>query len=216
VRLEKILLSRAIRFGTGSTPAGSVYLPHLARVMQDRYRFIQVPTKLEEYDSTKGIKFFHGVFEGAVIESAEIYNDGVAVVTRANTRDADEFIDDLFDLALREFSYHIVKIPNLVRNYNSELEVIFEKNLDEAFSKFRSVIDNINRVVASYSVGVPPFQPTGLLIHCDLTQSHFLKPLRFGVERRIGYPFDSNLYYSTAPLPTDDHLASLEELERLI
>jgi hypothetical protein len=38
--------------------------------------------------------------------------------------------------------------------------------------------------------------------------------LDFRVERRVGAPYDQNVYYSGAPLRTADHVAVLEEFER--
>jgi hypothetical protein len=42
------------------------------------------------------------------------------------------------------------------------------------------------------------------------------KPNRFTLERRIGLPFSQNVYYSQAPLKSDDHLKLLSDLEGLV
>ena len=43
-----------------------------------------------------------------------------------------------------------------------------------------------------------------------------LRPANFLLERRITVPYTENRFISEAPLATDDHIALLESLERLL
>jgi len=42
------------------------------------------------------------------------------------------------------------------------------------------------------------------------------KPMAFAFERRDGHPFDEALYFSSAPLKTQDHLNCLDDLEKML
>ena len=59
------------------------------------------------------------------------------------------------------------------------------------------------------------FRPVGLSFAPDMTLIAGLKPTAFRVERKNGVGFDTNHYYSSAPLPTVEHMRVLERLEKL-
>lgn len=56
------------------------------------------------------------------------------------------------------------------------------------------------------------FQPTALLINADLSQTK-IPPSVFSVERLAEHPFSEQLYFSSAPLRTDEHLTVLQQFE---
>jgi len=41
------------------------------------------------------------------------------------------------------------------------------------------------------------------------------KPVQFAVERRLGAPFENNIFYCRAPLPTKAHMAALLLIEEV-
>jgi hypothetical protein len=43
-----------------------------------------------------------------------------------------------------------------------------------------------------------------------------LAPGYFSIERRAEVPFRDNKYFSSAPLPTQDHVAILQEIEKAL
>jgi hypothetical protein len=56
----------------------------------------------------------------------------------------------------------------------------------------------------------------GLSLDCDpLAFPGRRKPVYFGIERRAGFRYDENIFFSPAPLRTKDHFALLERLEAL-
>jgi hypothetical protein len=53
---------------------------------------------------------------------------------------------------------------------------------------------------------------TGIFFGYDTTHTKPYAPI-FTIERRADVPFVENKYFSTAPLPTDEHLKVLEDFE---
>jgi hypothetical protein len=41
------------------------------------------------------------------------------------------------------------------------------------------------------------------------------KPMPFSIERRLGVPFEENVFYCKAPVPTKIHLSALTAIEAL-
>jgi hypothetical protein len=56
------------------------------------------------------------------------------------------------------------------------------------------------------------FEPTAILINADLSQAK-IGPAIFSVERRADIPFSENIYFSSAPLRTSEHLDVVKEFE---
>ena len=54
----------------------------------------------------------------------------------------------------------------------------------------------------------------GIGLHNDVPDGGMYKTSKFIFERREGEPFSRNLYFSTAPLRTKDHLELLALLEK--
>ena len=46
-----------------SNPIGGTYLPDVVAGFRERYGFLEVPTKVAEYDAAKGVTFEHGKFK---------------------------------------------------------------------------------------------------------------------------------------------------------
>ena len=66
--------------------------------LRDRYKFLQVPTRIEEFDFQRGVEFSRGIFnEGKSIERLRIHNNGVYCEARQPTEVIQEFIDDVFE-----------------------------------------------------------------------------------------------------------------------
>ncbi len=209
--LRKIVASRTIRFFAAES--GGVYMPDAAVLLKEKFRFMRVPETYEDYQDSEKRKFMHGTFKGTVIESIEVHPDGVVVDTKANTSISDEFIDEMIDLVTKELNFSLVEMPNTKRTYVSEVEVFLDKELDEAFKGFNAACKKINDTVSGYADSISSFQPTGLIIDYDRTASPHLSPHSFILDRRRAASFDTKIYYSIAPLPTDVHLEVIKDIE---
>ena len=181
-----------------------------------------------EYDATKGITFGHGKFkvrttesaegrvsEEIVIDSFQAFNDGVVVNTRAFVEDADLFLDDLIAWTTKSFGFNILDDPPIQRTYASSIEVTFQGSLAPLFNKIGILNKRITTALTSYGKVPQSYEVSGFSLHCDTTKLLPPNPAAFTFERRVQHSYTSNLYFSSAPLKTTDHLKVLEELEKL-
>jgi len=212
--LRRIVASKAIRFFAAES--GGVYMPDAAALLKEKFRFMRTPETVEDFQDSEKRKFMHGTFEGIVIDSLEVHPDGVVVDTKANTRISDEFINEMIDLVTKELNFSLIEMPNTKRAYVSEVEVFLDKELHERFERFNAACKKINDTVSGYADSMPPFQPTGLIIDYDRTASPHLSPHSFILDRRRAASFDTQIYYSIAPLPTNVHLEVIAEIEKAL
>ena len=77
----------------------------------------------------------------------------------------------------------------------------------------------ITKFVRGYGfTACPDYEPSAVYLFFD--NSKFTSPPTlagsFLIDHRAGVPYDENRYYSQAPLKTDDHVAALVELDRVL
>ncbi len=228
MKLVSIVLGQAVRLFRVSNPIGGTYLPDVVTAFRERYGFLEVPTKVAEYDASKGVTFGHGKFkvrsrkspqgrvsEEIVIDSFQVFNDGLVVNTKAFVEDAELFLDDVIVWVTQTFGYNILDDPPVQRTYISQIEVAFPGSLLPLFDKIGILNKRITTALTSYGKVPPSYEVSGFILHCDTTKVLPPIPTGFTFERRAQHPYTSNLYFSSAPLKTSDHLKVLEELEKL-
>jgi hypothetical protein len=156
--------------------------------------------------------------ERIVIQQLIIFPDGDAVVAQ-DTDLADRALETIL-VSLDEkfeFRYGGAKLERL---YSSALAVELDEKFVErtsAFSLMRTAAnDAAGRSAAQYRLkriafgesadpDLSPIQLVGQFAASD-----------FSLERRVAVPFERNLFFSSAPLRTQDHIAYLERVEREI
>jgi hypothetical protein len=147
------------------------------------------------------------------IETFQILAAGVLVATRTNTKDSDFIADDILDWAATHFDLAFDDLrPDRARM--SQIDFRFDRSIPELFPQFRRVGERISEGVAAFFEFQPPFELTGLQFYFDKHKFPTFAPPALRIDRRDGVPFDQNVYWSEAPLRTDDHLAVLAEFER--
>lgn len=228
--LVSIVLGQAVRLLRARNPIGGTYLPDVVTAFRERYGFIEAPSTVAEYqaDATKGVTFKHGKFrvgtrqtaqgrisEEIVIDSLHIFNDGLIANTKSFVEDADLFLDDVIKWSIKSFGYSILEDPPIRHAYTSQVEVSFPKSLVSLFDELKGLNDQITTALAMYGNAPPSYSISGFSLHCDTTKLLPPIPTAFTFERRAQHPFTSNLYFSTAPLKTTDHIKVLEELEKI-
>lgn len=232
MKLVSVLLGQTVQLMTTSVPSGSFYMPEAVSALKKRYGFVDTPTTLQDYDPNKGIAFRHGKFpitrsailgESApreiLIDLFQVFGNGFRVDTRVYIEYVDTFVEDVLKWAAESFGLKILQEHPVLSFYLSQVEVKSDIALGTLFNMFNPLAEITKDLFRKYgyeSHGLvyPPFEVSGLVLNTDLTQVRFplLSPLTF--ERRVQQPYTSNLYYSTAPLKTLDHLEVLEELEK--
>lgn len=204
---------------------GGLYMPEAVKAVQEKYGFLQGPTTLQEFDSSKGVTFLHGTFappkprlpkgkgqNRIVIDRFQIYTNGVLVETKGFTEDADQFLDDVTQWAMEEFGITIHPNIPIRKAYLTNLEVEFPGAELPNFPLQKT----LEGFLIGYGQTPSQFSTAGLTFHCDLTHVQPPLPTAFQIIRREGVPYSSNLYYSTAPLSTQDHLLLLEDLDKQV
>ncbi len=219
MRLLSVKLARAIWLvhAVDLNPRGRNTLS-LVRPLVDRYRFVQVPNKIEDFDLSKGIKFLGGNFkknpQEEIAIDLTIYNDGIIADTRSSTDDTDVFLDELLTWISTEFGF--VPYQDVLRSkvYVSELWVQTDRLLNALNPKLDAFAQRLTSLVAGHSHHPIAFETSGVSLWTDPTITNPPGPFRF--ERADLTPFGENRYYSAAPLQTSVHLQMLLELEGII
>jgi hypothetical protein len=201
-----VYLTNVVRRG------GGAFLPDIAQRVLQKYSFVKFPSvdDLQKDSQT----FAMGKFQEFQIDELKVYGDGIIVSGKCNTDILSAFVTDLFGWIKSDFGLEEIAILKPEMHFESSLVVKAERDLTSALSPPKRVTNLIEQTMAGATQA--EYQPSA--IHFE-TDSEGLKtrrrPLRFTLERRIGVPFGSNVFYSQAPIKSADHLSLLGALEGL-
>lgn len=215
MNISAVLLARAIAIFEVAelSPSGRVFVPALVPLVAERFKFQSFPSKIEDFDASKGITFKAGYFNGFAVDELAVYNDGIKIDLTSNTRDAKEMVIDTLKWLAEKAS--ISYVEGMVKRWGLLSQVVFHSEMD---------LDGISRAVGnlgcrtsakvSERVGTSlEFRAAGLHLNFDRTMGE-LPIAPFLIERRAKTPFSEKKYFSQAPLDTEDHILLLEEFER--
>lgn len=191
---------------------GSAYLPELAQRVIQKYAFLKFPTAEEIQKETQ--TFAVGKFQGVQINELNVYGDGVIVSGRCDTKQLEDFIEDLFDMVEKDFGYTESKILEPEMHFESTIVVRSDRDLSSVITPPQRAVNLIEQVLGRHTQG--QYQLAGIHFETDVKGSPTRRrPVRFNLERRLGVPFSKNVFYTQAPLRTEDHFTLLEGLENL-
>lgn len=194
--------------------AGISYQPELVQKLIQRYSFVKFPS-LEELLKNERI-FRVGKFRDIQITDFGIYSDGIIVASAADSNILDEFIDDLVNWARDELGVVYAAGTKQEKSYESFLVVKSSADLLNAFAPSKDALAAINRAFNTDRYVGGPLDITGVIAGLDETSFEGTKkPLKFILDRRSGVAFGEGVFYSQAPLRTQDHLDVLRALERI-
>ena len=215
MRLLSILQARTVAYlevdelFTRHHILGPEFTPKIA----ERYGFLKLPEKLEDFlDEQKGVQFGFGRWDGTVINQLALYAHGIAVETAASTDISEKILYDVLKWGANtlNINYHQDMIKR--RAYVSGLLFSTEVSLNALHPKLRGIGERLSSSVADSLGHVFPYEVTGVFFGYDTTHTKPNAPI-FTIERRADVPFAENKYFSTAPLPTDEHLRLLKDFE---
>jgi hypothetical protein len=187
--------------------------PEFTPNITERYGFLKVPEKLEDFlDEQKGIQFAFGRWEETVINQLALYAHGIAVETAASTDISEKILYDVLSWGANtlNFNYHRDMIKR--KAYVSGLLFSTDVSLNALHPKLKGIGEKLSSSVADSLGHVFPYEVTSLFFGYDTTHTKPNAPV-FTIERRADVPFAENKYFSTAPLPTDEHLKLLKDFE---
>lgn len=189
--------------------------------IKNKYKFLKVPDLATEDAAKNGYKFENGQFkfQGEIcrITDFAIYRDGL-VINAAKTDVAEAFLDEVIELAQKEFSFRdFVTRPR--RYFQSQLVIELSKSPERLVRSLDQITRAISKPLAGiYDVDVP-MRLARIDFDFDKTTKTVPAPAtvqRFILERRVGVSYDKERYFSAAPMRTAEHLQVLEEIEALI
>lgn len=193
-------------------------LSDLLPFLKNECKFTTAPTSLTDLDPvTKSLTFRQGAFRigdgpPKAVELT-IYSDGLSANTFSSTADTDAFLNEVLTNASTAFGLHYSQKIIRGKYYLSELNVRLDRGLT-------TINEKLNQFARKLSSKIDPkneslFEPGGVSFWTD-SFSAAIKMDPFTIERKVGSPFSENRYFSRAPLQTADHLALLNEFERLL
>jgi hypothetical protein len=190
----------------------------LIKSIIEKYKFVQVPSKPEEFDKNKGLKLGGGSFQLDTKQEISIeltvFTDGLVADSRSSTEDSDAFLDDFLTWISTE--YFFINYKELIKSkiYLSELWVNTDKSLTILNSKLINFATRLNSLIVGHEHQPIEFEASGISFWTDPTIINPPSPFKF--ERAENTSFKENRYYSVAPLQTDKHLIILKELEDIL
>lgn len=215
MELSSILLARTIAlFETGLlNPRGSVSRAELVPLIVNRFSFAEFPSKLEDFDASKGITFKHGYFNGQSIEELTIYNDGIKIDLRSSTEKGQRIILDSLQWMSKDAK--ITYTDGMITRWAflSQMVVQSSINLDAVHPAYQALSKRVGALVSEAKGEDFQYRVAGINFNFErLNAEYAIAP--FLIERRLKTPDSENRYYSQAPLQTEEHLEVLREFER--
>ena len=198
--------------------------PHandLMMALQEKYSFMGIPSPEEVLSGEPNIPmtFKVGKYQcdgrEILVDFLQIYRYAVAVTTRTNTVDSDLILQDALTWAATKFRLEFEPIrPGIL--HNSQLEVrLEEKSLADLFPALREIGVAIASNLDEFWPVQPPYELIALTLWFDKSKFPPVIPAAFRLDRREGTAFEDNLYWSEAPMSTDNHLTVLSRLEQV-
>ena len=187
--------------------------PEVTPTIVERYGFLRAPEKVDDYlDGQKGIQFSFGRWEGTVINQLVLYTHGIAVETGTSTDISERILYDVLNwgASALKLNYH----PDMIKRkaYVSGLMFSTDVPLNALHPKLRGIGERLSGSVESSLGHAFPYEVTSISFGYDTTHMKPSAPI-FTIERRADVPFSENKHFSTAPLPTNEHLKLLEDFE---
>jgi hypothetical protein len=195
-----------------SRTEGSPYLPSVVAAFVDRYKFVESPTTIAQMTADR-VSFKHGAFEGVAF-NLDMFSDGVVVASKAPTTVCDAIVADITEWVEMTVGVKKIETHEVNKSYESYLVVRSEARLLRALDALNVIGTQVGALLKAVAGRDAAFRPVALALAPDVTEMAHMRPIPFRVERRAGVSFETNFYYSCAPLPTQDHIKVLEQLER--
>lgn len=210
MELSKIITARSIwLFDIDElNPRGRRVEP-IFEALKARYRFVEAAPD----EKKSGYIFKKGIFGSGQaeldIDSLDIYKDGVVLNTRSDTIRSDAVLEDAFSWLWSEHglgSESFSAKPK--RLYVSELVVHCPGvNLDKGLGILLTLKESIAK-----ATGAPAPQIESQAVVFGSSDRRNL----FTFERRVGEPFSTEKYFSSASMRTADHLELLAKVTSLL
>jgi hypothetical protein len=214
LQLSAVILARVLGFieTFDLSPRGQAYFPEIVSKIVERYNFQKFPQKIEEFDESKGVEFHEGRIGNLPIQKFVIWTSLLVLETRSSTADSRQILEEmlLWGAANAGLNYK----PGMIKRFGYVSDLTFYSDVP-----ILSVHPALTKLAARTSVALSEiwqepvqYEPTNLAVgHDPMARKYGIAP--FSITHRAEARFSENKYFSEAPLPTDTHIALLEEFE---
>ena len=205
MRLAKVQLARSIwLFDTAELNPHGISVESLKNMVEG---FGFKWPKPEEIASGKAeLKNGKFVFDGNTIDvNLDIHADGLVADTRHSTEASDEFLSKFIVAVSRDLGVQYSPQMARKRIYRSEMIVYAED------FKLVRVCEKLDAFARELSASIKSTQELSAVVYGESTKVN-----NFSFERRINESFELNRFYSSALLPTEEHLRMLERFEAIL
>jgi hypothetical protein len=193
-----------------------IFRPDFIIALQEQFGFVKVPAMPSEVLG-ETLFFEYGKVESGgksiIVRELRISPEWVALSAEptagGTTDEAELALKEIADWATERFN---IPPQQLAGAYGSQLEVQLEFHFALAFPMLAQLgVRVANSFVDSRGQAIPPLEVVSIGMGTDPLKVQIATP--FSIERRAGFPYEANIFFSQAPLKTSEHIAALEELE---
>jgi hypothetical protein len=214
MEITAVMLARVVAFVEVQelNPKGKAYYPDIVAALVKKFNFRVYPTKPEDFDEAKGVRFADGKFADGTVDQIQIFTHGLILDTRLSTDVSEKLLYDTLVWAKSELGLHFDERMIKRKGYGSQLTFESEMKMSKLNPAVGEIANAISSKLSAMMGQTVTYEPTGLLFNLDQSVTK-LMPGTFSIERRAEIPFSDKKYFSNAPLGTQDHIDLLETLE---
>jgi hypothetical protein len=214
MEITAVMLARAVAFIEVQelNPKGKAYYPDIVAAIVSKFNFQVYPSKPEDFDETKGVRFADGRFAEGTVDQMQIFTHGLVVDTRLSTDVSEKLLYDTLVWARSELGLHFDERMIKRKGYGSQLTFESEMKMSKLNPAVGTVAEAISSKLSTAMGQAVTYEPTALLFNLDQSATK-LAPGVFSIERRAEIPFSDKKYFSNAPLGTQDHIELLKTFE---
>ena len=195
---------------------GGRSLLDLFQAIATRYRFSTFPKHLLDYNKNNALEFNSGTFLKGPNEDLRvgltIYSDGVVGDSLSSTDNSEAFLEDMAQWAAKDHGLLFDGNSIVRKAHLSQLEVKFDTRLSFINPKLNFLPSRLYSQVVPFDGNATQYGFGGFAVwpenmHKDTTLHVFR------LEPKWNTTFAENIYFSSAPVRTQEHVAILQEIE---
>jgi hypothetical protein len=184
----------------------------MVQKLVEKCHFMTYPTEPKQFEISEGISFSDGIFEGKVIKKFAIF-PALVYVDGGDTDEARELLLELLSWGKQEFGINFSE--DMIRRWAYVSDVVVESDIPLLLHVnpiLNRIGESVRELVRINLREELTFQPSKIYIGID-PHTRSTEPAAFSIQHRGAVPFQDNRYFCEAPIPTNDHLKLLEQLE---
>jgi hypothetical protein len=193
--------------------SGKVHFPDIVSPLVEKYGFLTYPTKPEDFDSEKGIKFGSGRSGDRVIDLLAIYTGIITLETLSSTSDSRDVLEGILRWGTEKLG--LTYKDGMIRHWGYISQISFNSDfplLSSLSKPLQNLAQKTGKAVSGFFGETLPYEIAKVNVGHDPTARS--NPIAgVTIEHRATVPFKENRFFSEAPLPTDLHIQYLNELE---